>query len=73
MPLSSIIDSPDFEAKKVSLRLTLFLIVFTAVSVFAVAEVYFQFQDVRKDIKVLKERIEYERERVDRKFKNFEQ
>lgn len=72
MPLSSIIDSPDFEAKKVSLRLTLFLIVFTAVSVFAVAEVYFQFQDVRKDIKVLKERIEYERERVDRKFKRIE-
>ena len=71
--INSVIDSPDFEGKKVSLRLTLFLIVFTAVSVFAGAEVYFQFQDVRKDIKVLKERIEYERERVDRKFKNFDE
>ena len=69
MPVSAIVDSEDFKGRKVSLRLTILLIAFTAVSVFAGAEIYFQFQDVRKDIKVLKEQIIYERERVDRKFK----
>lgn len=70
--IGNVVNSEDFEGKKVSLRLTLFLIAFTAVSVFAGAEIYFQFQDVRKDIEVLKDKIEYERERVDRKFKNIE-
>lgn len=69
MPVSAIVDSEDFKGRKVSLRLTILLIAFTAVSVFAGAEIYFQFQDVRKDIQVLKEQIIYERERVDRKFK----
>lgn len=68
--IGDIVNTDDFEGKKVSLRLTIFLIVFTAISVFAGAEIYFQFQDVRKDIEVIKERIEYERARVDRKFKN---
>lgn len=69
MPVSAIVDSEDFKGRKVSLRLTILLIAFTAVAVFAGAEIYFQFQDVRKDIQVLKEQIIYERERVDRKFK----
>ena len=71
--LNSVIDSEEFKGKKVSLRLTLFLIALTAFTVFAGAEIYFQFQDVRKDLKVLKEQIEYERERVDRKFKQLEE
>ena len=65
--LNSVIDSEEFKGKQVSLKLTFLLIVITAITVFAGAEVYFQFQDVRKDIKLLKEQIEYEKVRVDEK------
>ena len=73
MPISAILDSDDFKGKKVSLRLAIMLVFGAILITFIGAEIWFQFQDVRKDMQVLQERIEYERARNDRKFNDLEQ
>lgn len=82
-PLGTIMDSEEFKGKVISLRLAFLLILLTGLITFTGAEIYFQFQYVKaqqanhfeihqQDIKYLKEQIEYERDRVDRKFKRLE-
>ena len=74
----------DFKGKTISLKLALLLCVLTAIGTWTVGEVYFHFKLMSKnieatqelhdlDMKYIKEKIEYERKRNDRKFEDLEQ
>lgn len=82
-PISSLIDTEDFNNKKVSLRLTLLLIALVAFAVYEGASVYYRFESVEREINTLKElhsqdfkhleeKVEYERARVDRRLNRIE-
>ena len=83
MPFATAINSEDFEGKKVSLKLTLLLLLITAFAVYEGSYIYFRFENLEKeaalvkhlhaqDIEHLTEKMQYERDRVDRKFKQLE-
>ena len=82
--LSSAADVDDFKGKKVSLKLTILLMIITAVVTWTGGEIYFHFKLMAKemaaqqelhamDMKYIQEKIEYERNRNDRKFKDLEE
>lgn len=82
--IGGIVNSEDFEGKRVSLRLMLFILVLVAFAVYEGAYIYFRFERAEnrlekqeelhlQDINHLKEQMEYERERIDRKFKRLEE
>lgn len=81
--IGAAINSEDLDGKRVSLRLTLLLILITAFAVYEGAYIYFRFEKVeanqrliqelhKQDMEHIKAQQEYERERVDRKFKRLE-
>lgn len=81
--IGGIVNSEDFEGKKVSLRLMLFILALVAFAVYEGSYIYFRFERLEaaveknaelhtQDVEHIKEQMEYERERIDRKFKRLE-
>lgn len=81
--IGGVINSEDFEGKRVSLRLMLFILALVAFAVYEGSYIYFRFERLEarfekqaelhsQDVEHIKEQMQYERERIDRKFKRIE-